>query len=420
MVPPEVHVDLGTMRIYAYRALLILMIPAIVRKLGKGEVQLNWIDFFLSVSAAWFVISMSMHYGIGTGLENGGALSLDLVMAYMIARCYVTNLDALGRVLNHGAIAVAISGAFMMMESISGHLLVRPALASLFGLDQGGGALRVDFRRGFLRAFGPFPHPILGGLQMSSYLPLYALVVPKGPRRLLGLGGSILGLFSFSSAAFIGIFTNISLMIYERLRMRIRQLTWPLLAGTGALILIAVQLVSENGALAVIIRYLTMDPATGRYRLWIWQYGWQNILENPLFGVGREAWDRPSYMVSDSIDAHFLWLAVHYGTPAALSLIAAAIGTMLLMTRRINATPEGRERTALVGIYISLFTLLLLMFTVTLWSNSMAWLVMLTGSAVSISTSAGAPLPKRRRLRFTFGARPAMRPLPAHADSGSR
>jgi hypothetical protein len=418
MIPPEVHVDISTMRIYAYRALLIFMTPAIVNRIARGKLKLGWVDLFVLLSASWFIVSMTAHYGLSRGLEQGGALSLDLLMAFLLARCYVPDLPSLRRLLELGCWAVALAGGSMMLESISGHLLVRPTLAKLFGADQSAGLLRLDFRMGFLRAFGPFPHPILAGLQMSSMIPLYGFIARRDMRRMLGLGSAFLGLFSFSSAALIGTATNLMLMFYEQSRRRVRELNWPLVAWTVAAVLLILQLVTENGALSVIIRYLTLDPSTGRYRLWIWQYGWDNIVSHPLFGVGRESWERPSYMVSESIDAHWLWLAVRYGAPATITLLAAAVGTIFLLTRKVNAMPESRERTALVGIFISLFMLLLLMFTVTLWSNSMAWLVMLMGMAVSIaqSTQVQDLAPRRATLRsrrlVPRGPMRSPRPLP--------
>jgi len=385
MLPPEVHVDLGTMRIYAYRGLLILLVPAVARKIARGEVRLSLLDVSLVLSGLWFIMAMSAHYGFANGLEEGGALSLDLIMAFMTARCYICDIDAFRRVLTQGVWAVIAAGLIMMTESFSGRLILRPMLGKIFGVDQSAGTLAMDHRLGLLRAYGPFPHPILGGLQMSSLIPLYGFVVIRGQKRLIGLVGAFMGLFALSSAALIGTFGNVGSMIYETLRRRIPQLSWSLAAWTVAGLLLAAQFLSQNGVLFVIIRYLTLDPATGNYRVLTWTYAGRDAMDHPIWGVGREHWDRPGFMLTESVDAHWLWLSLRYGLPASLTLAVTAIGTLVLLQRRITITAEGRERRALVGIFVSLFMLLLLMFTVTLWSNSMAWLLLLLGAALSIA-----------------------------------
>jgi O-antigen ligase len=154
-----------------------------------------------------------------------------------------------------------------------------------------------------------------------------------------------------------------------------------LLVYTTIVISIGIELVSEGGLLSVIIRYLTFDAATGYYRLLIWEYAGADVWQHPWIGIGFAEFTRPVWMVSDSIDAHWLLLAVRYGLPCALSVFLTTILAIFAIGRATNGSSR-EDRSFLVGIGISLFVMAMLLFTVTLWGPTLAWFTMLLGAAV--------------------------------------
>ena len=70
--------------------------------------------------------------------------------------------------------------------------------------------------------------------------------------------------------------------------------------------------------------YLALDDQSYWFRTLIWHYGSASALNHPLFGVGMNDWERPEWMPA-SIDNVWLFLAVHYGLPAAFLLLLALL-----------------------------------------------------------------------------------------------
>jgi O-antigen ligase len=140
--------------------------------------------------------------------------------------------------------------------------------------------------------------------------------------------------------------------------------------------------VTNSGVITLLIRYATLDPTTGYFRHAIWQYASISVWQHPLYGIGFDNYRRPDWMVTASIDAHWLLLAVRYGLPVALAMFAAsilAIGGLVRAERLANKRDSGFYR----GILISFGTLVLMAFTVTLQGGVLTWFTILLGGCVA-------------------------------------
>jgi MFS family permease len=380
LLPLQAVVELGPLRLYAYRIALLLLFPWIVGQLMTGKIKLVLPDVLIMFASIWMFISFTMHMGFAGGLESGGVIGAELMSAYFIGRRCVRNQDALRRILILALPGFLFAAALVAIESITQTIFVAPFFERIFGSVLGID-IRYETRLGLLRAFGPFPHPILGGLYLSSLIAIFALSGFRARTRNLGILAGCAAFFSLSSAGLIGIILNIALLSYEKIQKRVNGLSWPLLVYTTIVISIGIELVSEGGLLSVIIRYLTFDAATGYYRLLIWEYAGADVWQHPWIGIGFAEFTRPVWMVSDSIDAHWLLLAVRYGLPCALSVFLTTILAIFAIGRATNGSSR-EDRSFLVGIGISLFVMAMLLFTVTLWGPTLAWFTMLLGAAV--------------------------------------
>jgi len=115
-------------------------------------------------------------------------------------------------------------------------------------------------------------------------------------------------------------FLQIGLLAAERWTRKIPRRG--LIATLGIVfIFVVLSLVSNRGPVKLFISSITLNPATGYYRLLIWENGIDDIFRNPIFGMKPEEWTRLSWMV-DSIDNHWLLVAMHGGIPAFLFLVA--------------------------------------------------------------------------------------------------
>ncbi len=385
LLPLEAVIVVGDFKLYAYRIVLFALFPWTLGQLAQGKVRLGLIDMGVVAIAGWMTAAMSVRYGLADGLERGGVQGFDLFAAYMLGRCCLRSPAAFRRLLILGLPGLLLTGCVLAFESISGMLVERPLFAAIFRRPlQEAGMIILEQRLGLTRAYGPFPHPILGGLQMLSFLPLFVMALKKPMYRNAGVAGSLLGLFALSSAAFVSFALNTGLLLFDWLQKRIRELSW----SVGLIALLSVcavlQVVSKNGIIVVIIRYLLLDPATGAYRLLIWQETADDVAANPWFGIGFEQWTRPEWMVSSSIDAHWLLSAVRFGLPVAILLGVVTLAAIVGVARSAARSRDAGDRDLMVGLAITLSSLSVLMFTVTLWSNSYAWFVLLLGAAVGL------------------------------------
>ncbi len=385
LFPPEVAVYLGSFRMEAYRIALFALLPWVLLRLANGRIRLGPFDIAMVLTTFWLPVSFTQNYDLQTGIEAGGSQTIDMLLAYLSGRCCIRTLAEFRRFLLLIFPGLAIAGGLVLGESLSGSLFVRSAAQSVFGgATETGATLNYEYRAGLLRAFGPFPHPIHAGMYLSAYLPMYFMLFRKKSNRSLGFFPSALGFFSLSSAGLLGFALNIILLCYDWLQNQIKELGWKLFLSLNGLAMILIQLGSEGGLISFIYRYFTFNPATGWYRSQIWRYSIDDVLENPWFGLGYEDYSRPYWFYSNSIDAHFLAMAVKYGLVPALIYMGVALSLVLALASRAQRSSTTRHRNSFVGLAIGLATITVLLFTVTLWGAMLAWLNMLIGLLVSI------------------------------------
>ncbi|MHA6333007.1 hypothetical protein ACXYL9_04925 [Qipengyuania sp. CAU 1752] len=341
------------------------------------------------------VAAMASHYGLASGIERGGALALDATISYFVARSCIKNTTDFQKVLILVAPGFALAGLSMALESISGRNLVRPAAVAVFGaLPQfiGGEAvgeyfIRSEFRLGLMRATGPFPHSILGGLFLASLLPLYLWARLRGWPRIVGALSALCGFFGLSSAALLALVLGAGFIIYDRVQKTVRELNWTIvLVAVGALAL-AIQIAAKGGLLYVIIRYLTLNPATGSYRQITWDFGLSSVRHNPLFGIGFEGFDRPSWMISESVDAHWLLIPMRFGIPAIVFAGALAVWAIVMAARASTRGDDVVYQQVLRSLCFSQIILVLMAFTVSLTGSINGWLMMLIGVTVTLAAT---------------------------------
>ena len=390
LLPQEVRISLAEQNIYSYRAAIILLSPWFIYQIASGRLRFHFVDGLVILGCGWIVIAMIANYSLGQGLIRGTAIVIDIAAPYLAGRICIRKISDLRRFL----VFLAPGGAFvavgLLAESIAGAPLVRPAFAMIFGpLPQylGGeefSALQTGptFRFGFLRATGPFGHPILAGLFLASLLPLYALSGIKGWPGKLGAGSSLFAFLTWSSAAIYGLLIPIAVMLFDWLQKVIEFINWRIAILFGLLGALIVQFGSQNGLISILVR-MTIDPQTGFYRLLIWRFGLDSIRNHPIFGIGYASYERYEWM-SESIDAHWLLLGVRHGLPAMIALLAAAVATIALVGSAASRHGET-DRGAIVGAAIALLSMTVLGFTVAFFGGVMIWYFVLVGISLSLA-----------------------------------
>lgn len=415
LVPEEVRLQLGEFRLYTYRLCLFALFPLILSILLRGKVRLGVLDTLLLCAGGWMAASMMVHLGFSQGLESGGVIAFDVIVAYLVGRCFLRSPAQLRRFLKAVLPGVAAVGAVFALESIGHVLLIRPVAGAIFGTAvEGRGAAGAVIRNGLMRAYGPFPHPILGGLLVASFLPLYWMSF-RGRTGKLGAAAALAAFFTMSSAGLMSLALNILSIVTERAVKTVREVTWSAILWCVLALATLIHFFSKSGLFSVVIRYLTLDAGTGFHRLLIWEYGSAEVKRHPLFGIGLDEWIRPSWLYSNSVDAHWLALGMQYGLPVALAMLGLTVACIALLAKRRVAYDLLDSRLA-AAVAFSLASMLLMMFTVTLWNNVYSWFCLFLGCASGIARTAGARAPRARRP----AGRPIDRPGLAEKSQAAR
>lgn len=386
LLPEDAHIQIGDFRLFAYRLALFFVLPFTLGAILKARIKLGLADAAVLFAALWISLAMCLRHGLETGLERGGVLTFDLLSAYWIGRCYLRTPVSFHRALVWMVPGLVVVAGAMLIESVRGSLIVRPTFAAIFGTELlQSQAIVTEQRLGLTRAYGPFPHPILGGLYMTAFIPLFALGLRSLRMKTIGLTAACFGLFALSSAAFISFFLCWALITYDKIQRTIRDLSWPPFLLAIAVLAVVLHFTSQSGIFSIIIRYLAIDPSTGYYRVLIWDYGLQNIQQNPWFGLGFDEWFRPAWMRGSSIDAHWLALAIQSGVPASMSLLAATVLVVFQTSHAASLARAKAVRNLSVGLAICLVVHTITMFSVTLWAGPLSWFHVLLGSAAGLS-----------------------------------
>ncbi|MFO3797133.1 MAG: hypothetical protein ACK8QZ_07590, partial [Anaerolineales bacterium] len=141
---------------------------------------------------------------------------------------------------------------------------------------------------------------------------------------------------------------------------------------------------TEKGAVRAIIRNFTLDSRSAYYRLLIWDYGTISVANNPIFGIGDAPMPRASWMIAETIDNHWLLLAVKYGLPTAVATFIAVIGIVWACGRN-NKSLNDFDRNASNGVIFALASAAMIGWTVAFWANYQAWFMLLLGTAASLA-----------------------------------
>lgn len=391
LLPPETEFSLFGVRFYGYRlGVLFGAAPALWMTIRNARGVFNRIDVAVAVISFWIVLSFMAHYGMQLGLVRGIGVVIDTALSYFVARACIVTPNDLRRFLILILPGICLVGFFMAVESLSGRLIIRPLATSIFGNmsryvgGEAAGALelKVESRVGLLRAWGPFDHPILGGTIMTGLLPLYYFSGLRGWVAVLGVCAALCGLFSLSSAAFLGVMLMFAGIFIDRILPYIPKVSWWTVISIVAALLLAVDLMTVNGIVPVLAR-VTFSPETAYYRMLVWRYGSQNVADHPVFGLGYGQWDRPAWM-GESIDAHFLALAVTYGILVPVLLLAGIIFGMTRVGRIMNSL-DRQSRQMLLGLNITVFVYLVIGQTVTFFSAGLVVFMCMLGFLASMA-----------------------------------
>ncbi|MDJ0641428.1 MAG: hypothetical protein QNJ15_01295 [Erythrobacter sp.] len=379
LLPPQLNTSIMGSVLPPYRFFLIPAAIFVFASALSGRFRFTWPDLFVAGAAAWTAFALFMTTEAVDAFTASVAQVTDTALAYFFARAAFRSLRDVRIFLLLMLPGLAVMGGILVYESVTKTHLLQPFVAQFTGQ---GVNTRIDERLGFMRARGPFPHPILAGIFFASFLPLYWLSGLRGWPFLIGIAASISSFFTVSSAALLALAAGTGLVVYNWLSEQIANLSWRMFFLAGALVTFVLEFGTNAGAFSFVMRFASLNSYSAYNRVLIWRYGTDNVEKNPWFGIGYAEWERPSWM-KGSIDHYWLLQAIQFGIiPPLLIGLACAIAIYTLARRSTHSTRVDQRFERGIAIAMAVFAFGVI--SVAIWLSAQAWFFMLLGITVSL------------------------------------
>ncbi|MCB6179839.1 hypothetical protein LHP98_17090 [Rhodobacter sp. Har01] len=378
--------QIGPLRFSAYRVVLFLTIlPFLAMWLMGRAGRVRMPDIALLLFCFWAALSFGVIHGAGTAIEAGGIIFIETMGAYLLGRLFVRTPDDLHRVVRLLFWILIALLPLAVIESITGRSI---ALELSRAVQSSYRIVTMEPRWGFRRAQSVFEHPILFGVFCSGFVALTYYVLGHGRsliRRWLQTGAVIVAtVTSLSSGPMTAMAAQVLLIGWDRVFKSVRQ-RWAVLGGLALAGFAVISLFSNRSPAQILISFVAFNPSTAWNRLRIWEHGSASVMNNPLFGIGRNDWERPMGMVS-SVDMFWLLPAMRHGLLAGVLLQVVFFGIVLAVLFRKGLSARWADYRK--GYLISLAGLFMAGWTVHYWNTVYVFFMFLLGCGSCFLTDA--------------------------------
>ena len=380
------YFEVGGLLLSPSRILFLGCVPILlVRLLGGRYGGVLPVDLMILGFVFWMALSVSVN-NPEVLVTFVGSNALILLGGYLIARSQIRTpgqFEAFVRLLG---LLVAGALPFAIYEAVTGQLSLGRLFEAL-PVVHSHPDVNYERRMSFDRVQFVFAHPIHYGLFCSL---AFSMV-------LIGLRGSVGGalrlpwalaigftcFLSVSSGPFLSLLVQFALIAYA-VAMRNLPSRWTVLASSGALIYLVLDLISDRPAIYVILTKIAFNSFTANVRRVLLEYGLAQIARTPVLGVGFNGWDLPRWMTG-STDNYWLMLALLYGVPAFACLFGALVWTLWKAGRQPFA-PGSRPDMLRLGYGIVMVSLTLTLATVAVWGEMSSMTFLMLGAGAWFAT----------------------------------
>jgi hypothetical protein len=358
MIPSSweiVGLRLDTARIYA----LCLVIPLAMRWLAQEAGRPLTIDILILLHGFWIVVTMVVNHGPAR-IAFAGMNVVELICGYLVGRILIRDPASFRFLFQALLLALVILLPFALLEMSNGRALLQEAFRSLLGSAHGD----VDnpARWGLHRAQTVMQHPILWGVFSAIVIAnVFYIWRDRLPAAVSRAGAAALACFSsVSSGAVLNILIQIILIGWGWATNG----AWKLLTVAFVSVYVFLTFASNRGPIVIMVETLTFSANTGWTRIHIWRHGIDDVLANPIFGIGLHEHTRPFWLTA-SVDNFWLVMMLRHGL-LGFGLLAAALAWHIWkVTTAKGLSPY--ERRLREGYMIALAALIFSLSTVHFW-----------------------------------------------------
>jgi len=415
-----VTIQIGPLVLSPSRMLLLLVVvPLFVRLIMGRYGRPMLIDGLMVCHVIWQFVAVSAN-GVGSAVQFVGSNGLEFFGGYLVARCGIRSREDFIAFVKFFFWIIVFSLPFALLEVQSG----RPVLPNFFsslGLN-GLRDVHAEARLGMERAQVFMAHPIHYGLFCSMALALVLIGLANEisrSKRLLMAGVIFAGtVMSVSSGALLPLIIQSALICWAAISHKMKSRWWILL-GILTPIYLLLEILSDRPAYLAILTQLAFSAHNVYWRTIIFEWGAQNLADNPIFGLGLRDWVRPVFMRSSSVDNFWLLTGMRFGWPGLLFLATAVLIALVQIIRRPFG-PDHPLRNIRLAWVIVMISLILSLATVHVWGAIYSMTMLIFGSGIWLitapaehaasdtATADATPVP-RRYSRFPIQPGPARR-----------
>ncbi len=345
LMPRGVEVQLGSIMINPSRIFLSIFGVAAITRVLSNTIKLRWspADSLMLLHVVFIASSALYHDGFGDGLENAIAFSVDMGLAYFVARCAICNISSYRFYIRTALILAAISGVFGLIECFTGFSPIRAILQIFF--PKVAYVYLHNQRLGLYRATATFRADILLGLYCATvftlayYIPA-AMLGMKRIHRKWYLFLALCGVFtSLSSGPWLATTLALFCFVYDRI-MRGDRNRWKLLITAVAIAWMVVSVVANRGPFTLVIDYLSLNSLSGHVRLAMYEAVLAMVPNHWAIGWGwGPDWPRPEWYIWPSIDCYYAVQFVRSGIFAVLSIIGFFLYSWISIAKNAKRNP---------------------------------------------------------------------------------
>ncbi|MEH2540879.1 MULTISPECIES: O-antigen ligase family protein [unclassified Bradyrhizobium] len=331
------------------------------------------------LTAIWATLALVSVHGIDGGLQTAGIFVTETFGAFLFAKRYIRDIFAFHRMVKSFVLVVAFLFPFAVYENLTASPILVKLFGTVFSVFELYGPNEARF--GLSRAQVTFEHPILFGIVCSSAFALSFYVLTAAKRQAGRLATGVVAITTFtslSSGALLSLVVQGALIVWDKVTASVTH-RWIVLAALAVVAFVAMSALSNRSAIEVLVTYLTFSADNSYMRIFIWNYGTQSVMKNPIFGIGLHDWERPTWMAG-SIDNFWLVNAVRYGIPGFLFLFCSFTSVCFGLGRIRKLSFQASQ--CRKGLIITLFGFAIAGITVHFWNATYVLFIFLLGSGM--------------------------------------
>lgn len=334
-LPQELSFYVGSVRLEVYRFLLLTVAIFVFRHVFFYRMH-NY-EYMLLIYVALAMLSFMINSDAG-GAEAAGVIFLEILIAYFFGR----SVGVQGRyfvisIVKKVSVLLLLVSPFAIYESLTGMRVLHIFASAISGVYTPDMVSEDYFRNGVYRASTVFSHPILYSVFTMSIAVLGYQLLKRKSFLVVGYASALFS--SMSSVGFLMIGLQFLVLTLNALFKK-----FPItkkLAALGALgMFLIIEFGSNRGFFTWLAVNSSLNPWNAYIRLMQWEHAWDDVLLNPVWGIGFGDWSRPEWLPS-SIDAYWLVVMLSNGLPAFIALAVFWLGLSRLL---IKSYAESTDR----------------------------------------------------------------------------